>query len=222
MVRNWVYAVAFSGTGSVPKIDEKEPDPEIEEVKIEEGVAPNAKTPAMTSANATPRQIMELFVLATKLEIVGLKNACVDALFTYYHGPESIYMVADETTRAEGRKPRTREVRRCPNLRDVKYIFTNTVKTSKIRQLLVVSILFFLFGKRGVKRELPAEWQEVLTEAGEIGYEMIRMISTWNWTLGETVPSMKVKDACAFHDGHEHGVTGPCGSVRICGQVSLR
>lgn len=220
MVRNWVYAVAFSGTGNVPTIEEKEPDPEIEEVKLEEGVS-SSQTAMVTAATATPREMMELFVLAHKLQIIGLKNAAVDALFDYYHGPDAIYMVAEDQPRAEGRKPRPREIRRCPNLRDVKFIFENTSKTAKIRQLLTVTVLFFLFFKRA-KRELPSEWQEVLTEKGEIGFAMISMIGTWGWTLGDTVPSMKVKDPCAFHDGHEHGVTGPCGSVQISGQNSLR
>lgn len=225
MVRTWVYAVAFGATGSVPKIEEKEPDPDIEEVKVEEAAAEALVLPGATVNTASPRDIFELYVLAKKLEIIGLKNAAVDAIFTYYHGPDAIYSVAEQHThqpgQPEGRKPRMRKVRRCPNLRDVEYVFKNTTKAHKIRSLLVVTALFFVFFKRQ-SRTLPGEWEEVMARGNDIGYEMVKTIATWNWAMGDNVPMMKIRNPCEFHDAHEHGVTGPCGSIRISGENSLR
>lgn len=225
MLRTWVYAVAFGGKGSVPKIEEKEPDPDVQEVKVEEGAPKAPELPGGAVTTASPRDIMELYVLAKKLEIIGLKNAAVDAIFTYYHGPDAIFSVAEQpnpqSRQPDGRKPKMRKVRRCPNLHDVEYVFKNTTKAHKIRSLLIVTALFYVFFKRQ-SRSLPSEWEEVMGNKNEIGYEMIKTIATWNWAMGDNVPMMKIRNACEFHDAHEHGVTGPCGSIRISGENSLR
>jgi hypothetical protein len=225
MVRTWVYAVAFGAKGQVPKIEENEPDPDIEEVKVEEGAAQGVPLPGAAVSTASPREIFELYVLANKLEIIGLKNAAIDALFHYYHGPDAVYSVAEQPTQQrgqpEGRKPRMRKVRRCPNLHDVEYVFKNTNRTHKIRSLLMVTCLFYVFFKKK-SRSLPAEWKEVMVKENEIGYEMVKTIATWNWAMGDTVPMMRIRNPCEFHDAHEHGVTGPCGSIRISGENSLR
>lgn len=109
-----------------------------------------------------------------------MRNAAIDVLYTHY-GEAS-------------------DDHEAPNLHDVKYIFDNTTPEAPIRRFLIVHALFFLFSKNRRNAPLPDDWAQVLTEHGEIGYAMVRMLGEWNWVMGVNAPPMKVKARHEFHE----------------------
>jgi hypothetical protein len=127
-----------------------------------------------------------------KFGLPGLRNAVMDVLYSYY-GEAS-------------------DDHRAPNLRDVQYIFEHTGPHAPIRRFLIAHTLFYLFsrGRRG--QQLPPDWQEVLRGHGEIGFEIVRMLSEWNWTMGLNAPRMSIKPRVDFHekvpDGKSDGGAG--------------
>jgi hypothetical protein len=169
MAVRWLYGITFAGKFEFP--------------------VPIAAGGESRSGDISVHDYMALYVMATKLEIQGLKNAAVDAIYHFYHGDGAV---------EEGGK------RRCPDLRDVKYVFENTVADAPIRRLLVVSTLFYLFSRKNERQSnlLPDEWEEVIRSSGDIGWEIIKMVYSWNWVLGSNCPAMAVKKPCSFH---EHG-----------------
>lgn len=149
------------------------------------------------SSDVTVRDYMGLYVLASKLVIEGLKNASISVVYDYFHAGVS-----------PGDK------RRCPDLRDVRFVFDNTVEDSQMRHLLIVSTLFYLFGRKdrtilSSSTCLPTEWEEVLRSRGDIAWELIKMMGTWNWVIGGNCPNMRVKGRCYFHD-HTGDSVGRC------------
>lgn len=140
------------------------------------------------------RDYMALYVLASKLGVEGLKNAAVNVVYDYYHAGVAIG-----------------EKRRCPDLRDVRFVFERTGEDAQMRRLLVVSTLFYLFSRKDNSSSnnnadsLPAEWEEVLRSTGEIGWELIKMVNTWKWVMGAGCPAMTIKKRCSFHEHTEGG-----------------
>ena len=121
-----------------------------------------------------------LYILAGQLEIPGVKNAAVDAVYGYF---------AVDVAEA-----------RCPDLRDVQMLFSNTSDDSPMRRLLVAHIIFYLFGKKRGDAPLPVEWEHVLSSSGRIGWAIVKMLSDWNWVMGRNIPPMRIKTRLAFHE----------------------
>ncbi|KAL1879105.1 hypothetical protein VTK73DRAFT_7329 [Phialemonium thermophilum] len=145
----------------------------------------------MGTSSLTVRERMALYILACKLDIEGLKNAAVDLVYDHFHA---------------GLNPGDK--RRCPDMRDVQYVFDHTPEGSPLRRLLIVTSLFYLFsvkdpGEAGI--ELPQSWKAVLVSNGEIGFEIIKMANSWRWVIGITCPSMTIKKRCSFHE-HTDGL----------------
>lgn len=168
MAVRWLYGVTFAGQCEFQPVGGDGPD-------------------------VTVRDYMALYVLASKLEIEGLKNAAINVVYDYYH---SGIIVGEK--------------RRCPDLRDVRFVFDHTPEESQMRRLLVVSILFYLFNRKdknlsGNPGGLPAEWEEVLRANGSIGWELIKMLNSWKWIMGQPCPAMTIKKRCSFH---EHSAEG--------------
>ena len=123
---------------------------------------------------------LALYVMGGKFGMIGIRNAAIDALYTYYG--------------------EVREDHESPNLHDIKYIFEHTTAEAPIRRFLIVHCVFYLFCRGRQNTPLPEDWAEVLNERGEIGYSMIRMLSEWGWIMGVGTPPMKVKSRTEFHE----------------------
>ncbi|KAK3943578.1 hypothetical protein QBC46DRAFT_420037 [Diplogelasinospora grovesii] len=140
--------------------------------------------------DVTVRDYLGLYILAETLTIIPVKNAAIDCLYDYFK-----LGLDDPSVEA-----------RCPDLRDVRYIFDHTPPESPMRKLLIVHAMLYLFSKkrRAVPRTilLPDEWEETITQSGDIGWAMIKMLSEWKWTMGSggNVPEMKIKHRQEFHE----------------------
>ncbi|KAL2018524.1 hypothetical protein VTK56DRAFT_736 [Thermocarpiscus australiensis] len=130
--------------------------------------------------DVTVRDYLALYVLGGKFGILGVRNAVIDVLYVYF-GEAS-------------------DDHKAPNLLDVKYIFDHTLPDAPIRRFLIAHTLFYLFSKNRRNAPLPGEWAGVLTENGEIGCAMIRMLADWNWVIGANAPAMKIKPRTEFHE----------------------
>ncbi|KAK3314901.1 hypothetical protein B0H66DRAFT_627692 [Apodospora peruviana] len=137
----------------------------------------------------TVRDYIGLYVLGDKIGITGVKNAAIDALYAYFKFDDAKEKADDPN-----------EVR-CPDLEDVLYAFENTPADSHMRRLLIAHSLFHLFGtKRLDRRPLPPDWEKILRQSGEVGWEMIKMLSDWQWIMGRNVPIMRIKPRQEFHE----------------------
>ena len=115
-----------------------------------------------------------------KFGIVGVRNAVIDVLYAYY-GEAS-------------------DDHKSPDLHDVLYIFDHTAPGAPMRRFLVAHALFYLFSKNRRNAPLPEDWEEVLSERGDVGYDMVRMLGEWNWAMGQNAPRMTIKPRIEFHE----------------------
>ena len=129
---------------------------------------------------ADVRQYLQLYVLAAKYLIGDLQNEVIDIVYDYFAPEGEPY----------------------PDLRDVQFLFENTGSNDAMRKLLTVHASFELFSAQVAEgKEFPDHWDEVLQMSADVGYEIIRTISTFGWKM-EDCPKRTVKDRCHFHS-HE-------------------
>ncbi|KAM7220546.1 hypothetical protein V8F06_004135 [Rhypophila decipiens] len=159
----WLYGTAFANSGGT---------------RIFRFAPPDGK-------DVTVRDYIGLYILGEKIEIMGVKNAAIDALYAYF-GPDAEKAGPDDI--------------RHPDLTDIRYAFDNTTPDSHMRRLLIAHALFYLFGKKRRGAPLPTAWEEVLSNNGEIAWAMIKMLSDWKWVMGSNVPDMKIKARQEFHE----------------------
>ncbi|KAK0708958.1 hypothetical protein B0T26DRAFT_388015 [Lasiosphaeria miniovina] len=154
----WLYGTAFATSGGTRMF----------------------RFPLPDGKDITVRDYLGLYVLGGKIDIIGVRNAVINALYLYW-GAET-----DEV--------------RCPSLHDVQYVFANTDAKSHMRRLILAHALFYLFGRKRRGDVLLAEWEDVLKANGEIGWSMISMLADWRWVMGINVPGMKIKPRQDFHE----------------------
>lgn len=121
-----------------------------------------------------------LYVMGGKFGIVGVRNAVIDVLYLYYGEASDDHL--------------------SPNLHDVTYIFAHTTPDAPMRRFLIAHALFHLFSRDRRNAPLPQDWVEVLNEQCDVGYEMIKMLSEWNWSMGYNAPRMTIKPRVDFHE----------------------
>jgi hypothetical protein len=109
-----------------------------------------------------------------------VRNAVVEVLYIYY-GESS-------------------DDHKSPCMHDVLYIFENTDSEAPMRSFLIAHTLFYLFSKKRRNSPLPQDWAEVLNEHGDIGFDMIRMLSEWNWAMGHNAGRMNIKAREQFYE----------------------
>lgn len=158
----WLYGTAFANSGGTRIFRFSPPD----------------------GKDTTVRDYIGLYILGDKIQIMGVKNAAIDALYAYF-GPDAEKAV-DEV--------------RHPDLRDIQYAFENTLPDSHMRRLLIAHALFHLFGKKRRSAPLPPAWEDVISQNGEIAWAMVKMLSDWKWVMGSNVPDMKIKARQEFHE----------------------
>ncbi|SPQ20334.1 4d39f5ac-9ba7-4cab-9d83-27631aa1918a [Thermothielavioides terrestris] len=154
----WLYGTAFQPSGGGRSFRYLQPD----------------------GVQLTVRDYLGVYVMGYKFGIVGVRNAVIDVLYTYY-GEAS-------------------DDHEAPNMHDVKYIFENTLPGAPMRRLLTAHSLFYLFSKDRVTQPLPRDWVEVLNSEAEIGFAIIQMLAEWGWYIGGNAPRMTVKPRADFHE----------------------
>lgn len=159
----------------------------------------------------TPRDLMDLYLLALKLEIFSLRNAAIDSLHVWFHpdaqekrkqrGNRAGAAAATEPADIEDYEPSKQlPHRRVPWMTDVRHVFARTPEDNPLRRFLISTAVIFLFSKRPEGRELPEEWKEVLTGTGEIGYCMLKFIAGCKWVAGKDVNKLIIWPKYAFHE----------------------
>ncbi|KAL2265340.1 hypothetical protein VTJ83DRAFT_6440 [Remersonia thermophila] len=128
----------------------------------------------------TVRDYLGVYVMGGTFGIIGVRNAVIDVLYGYFGE-------ASDTHRA-------------PNMHDVQYVFAHTTPRSPMRRFLVAHALFYLFSRGRRNEPLPRDWYEVLHGNGEVGYELMRMLAEWNWSMGHNAPRMTIKPRADFHE----------------------
>jgi hypothetical protein len=127
----------------------------------------------------TPPSI-RLYLLGVTFEIVGVKNAAIDAVYGYFAETDGV---------------------RCPSIYDVQLVFENTTDDSPMRRLLIAHCLFYFFNKkRADLGSLPAQWDEIMKVDHTVSCAILEMLAEWGWAMGGNVPPMKIKNRQSFHD----------------------
>ncbi|KAK4251613.1 hypothetical protein C7999DRAFT_10631 [Corynascus novoguineensis] len=181
----WLYGTAFVPSGGTRNFRFLPPD----------------------GVTVTVRDYLGVYVLGGKFGIVGVRNAVLDVLYAYY----------GDTA------PGSEQHHRAPNMHDITYVFAHTARDAPMRRFLIAHALFYLFSRarssRGARTSsssssalllLPLDWEQVLSESAEVGYEMIRMLAEWNWVMGANAPRMTIKARTEFHER----VPGPADPVK--------
>ncbi|ROV97720.1 hypothetical protein VMCG_07433 [Cytospora schulzeri] len=148
-------------------------------------LVPQAVTSPTTTANLLFRHAggaaacindsLHLYVLASKLLIEDLENACVDIAHAYY----GVGM-------------------RRPDIKDVQYIYDNTVPGSGMRKLLRERLTLGLFKGRQ-HNPVTAEWRDIMNETPDLGFDIINEVAAYNWIAGGNAPARAIADKCAYH-----------------------
>ncbi|KAH6640670.1 hypothetical protein F5144DRAFT_482089 [Chaetomium tenue] len=144
------------------------------------GGARNFRFLAPDGTNLTVRDYLGVYVMGGKFGILGVRNAVLDVLYMYF-GEAS-------------------DDHRAPDMGDITYIFDHTGPNAPMRRFLTAHALFFLFSKNRRGLPLPQDWNTVLNEYPQVGFEMITMLSEWNWTMGYNSPRMTIKPRHEFHE----------------------
>jgi hypothetical protein len=163
----------------------------------------------------TPRDLMDLYILALKLEIFSLRNAAIDALHVWFHPDVQQKQKQRPNNRASATNPvsvnsdddveeyelsKKLPHRRVPWMTDVRHVFARTPEDNPLRTFLISTAVIYLFSKRPEGRNLPEEWNEVLPASGEIGFCMLRFMSRCRWVAGRNAPRLLIWPKHAFHE----------------------
>lgn len=122
---------------------------------------------------------LRLYVLAVKLMVEDLENACADAAGAYY-GVGT----------------------RRPDIRDAQFVYENTPPGTGMRRLMRERLALGLFRGRPSGLLVGDEWREVLNETPDLGFDLVREIAGFHWVAGGNAPARAVSGECTFHRHH--------------------
>lgn len=97
--------------------------------------------------------LLELYLLAQKLEIEKLSEDVVETVRHFYHSNNSY-----------------------PGLRRVQYIYAETEEDNAMREMLVGSVARYLT----LADKIPAHWEKALRRNGKLAVDIIRSIQEWH------------------------------------------
>ncbi|KAK0613894.1 hypothetical protein B0T14DRAFT_557336 [Immersiella caudata] len=136
--------------------------------------------PIPDGKNFTVSDYIHLYLLGVSFEIVGVKNAAIDAVYGYFYDENEV---------------------RCPDIFDVQMVFKSTDEDTPMRRLLIAHCLFYFFKKKRVDfGHLPNHWLEAFKADPSISCALLEMLAEWGWNMGGNVPPMKIKNRQSFHD----------------------
>lgn len=111
-------------------------------------------------AEADIGPLLELYLLADRLEIDTLGSDIVETVRAWYHNNEAY-----------------------PGLRRVQYIYANTEEDNPMREMMVGAIARQLT----LADKIPAHWEKALKKNGQLAVDIIRSIQEWHLE-GRSVP----------------------------------
>lgn len=168
----------------------------------------------------TPRDLIDLYLLAYKLEIFSLRNAAIDELHIWFHPDAQEKQKRNNATGSCAANTTTTTTnddddveliesvkkqppfRRIPWLTDVRHVFSRTPEDNNLRRLLISTCVMCIFSKRPQGKKLPEEWKDVLSSNGEIGCAMIKFIASLGWVKGtKDCKDIVIWPKFAFHEG---------------------
>lgn len=121
----------------------------------------------------TVRDYLGLYFFAAKYMIEDLQNETLDTLYDYYKVPGNF-----------------------PRPEDVEAVYQGTGEDDKMRELLVVHTTFRMFSGY---RNAGKDWADVLKDNGEIGHDLVMMISGWKLKMGTEMKKRSILPRCHFH-----------------------
>ena len=122
-----------------------------------------SRTLSFPVSEADTGPLLDLYLLAEKLQMSALERDCVDTVRAYYHANETY-----------------------PELRRVQYIYENTDEDNPLREMMVGSVARFLtLGER-----IPKHWDGALRNNGQLAVDIIRAIQQWHLE-GRSVPDAR-------------------------------
>ncbi|KAK7723776.1 hypothetical protein SLS64_000107 [Diaporthe eres] len=127
------------------------------------------------SSTACIQDYLRLYVLASKVLVEELENACVDMAHAFY----SVGM-------------------RRPDIKDVQYVYEHTMPGCGMRRLLKERLTMSLFkGKQ--HNPVTPEWREIMNETPDLGYDIVSEIASYNWIGGGNASAKTPAHECTFH-----------------------
>ncbi|KAL8756073.1 MAG: hypothetical protein Q9184_004612 [Pyrenodesmia sp. 2 TL-2023] len=97
--------------------------------------------------------LLDLYFLASKLQITALETDIVDTVRAFYHNNETY-----------------------PGLRRVQYVYANTDEDNVMREMMVGSVARFLT----LSDSIPEHWAKALKKNGQLSVDIIRSIQEWH------------------------------------------
>ncbi|KAL9576138.1 MAG: hypothetical protein Q9212_007351, partial [Teloschistes hypoglaucus] len=97
--------------------------------------------------------LLDLYFLATKLDIAALETEIVELVRAFYHANETY-----------------------PGLRRVQYVYANTEADNVMREMMVGSVARFLT----LSDSIPEHWAKALKKNGQLSVDIIRSIQQWH------------------------------------------
>ncbi|KAL8672223.1 MAG: hypothetical protein Q9168_003295 [Polycauliona sp. 1 TL-2023] len=97
--------------------------------------------------------LLDLYFLASKLQIAALETDIVESVRAFYHQNESY-----------------------PGLRRVQYVYANTDEDNVLREMMVGSVARYLT----LADSIPEHWAKALKKNGQLSVDIIRSIQEWH------------------------------------------
>ncbi|KAL8996185.1 MAG: hypothetical protein Q9169_004251 [Polycauliona sp. 2 TL-2023] len=97
--------------------------------------------------------LLDLYFLASKLQIEALETDIVETVRAFYHTNESY-----------------------PGLRRVQYVYANTDEDNVMREMMVGSVARYLT----LADSIPEHWAKALKKNGQLSVDIIRSIQEWH------------------------------------------
>ncbi|KAL8780194.1 MAG: hypothetical protein Q9213_006592 [Squamulea squamosa] len=97
--------------------------------------------------------LLDLYFLASKLQIEALETEIVETVRAFYHDNETY-----------------------PGLRRVQYVYANTSEDNVMREMMVGSVARYLT----LADSIPEHWAKALKKNGQLSVDIIRSIQQWH------------------------------------------
>ena len=157
------------------------------------------------SSTACIQDYLKLYVLASKVLVEELENACVDMAHAFYSVGLRRPDVKDGTVDHSASlcfhlRPSVPDVveRHAHFNPTVKYVYENTMTGCGMRRLLKERLTMSLFkGKQ--HNPVTSEWRNIMNETPDLGYDIVSEIASYNWIAGGSASAKTPAHECTFH-----------------------
>lgn len=157
------------------------------------------------SSTACIQDYLKLYVLASKVLVEELENACVDMAHAFY----SVGLRRPDVK--DGTDDHARIYVQVPivvsllllgdvltSIPTVKYVYENTMPGCGMRRLLKERLTMSLF-KGKPHNPVTSEWREIMNETPDLGFDVVSEIASYNWIAGGNASAKTPAHECTFH-----------------------